>query len=791
MADQEKKQKAELSLVEAQALNFILEHGVKGFKADWFTTGREQFDYILAFYQRYGKIPDKLTFVSKFKTFKVFAVNDPFTSLVERLKEEARYKKVIPAYNKAYDLMTEGKSDEACKLLVDSITKIERELTTGLPPVDISDPAVKKSLYAELKRETTRYSTGRPELDKAFGGWNSKDYVVIFARLGIGKQQPNSCEVLTLTGSIKMGDIKVGDEILGVDGSVQKVLKVFPQTDRRVYQVNFNDGSSTKCGPDHLWTYYRYNRHKGLVQETKTLQEMIDYGLFNKKKNKCWLPQISPVGYSHKNFKCDPYVLGAFLGDGCLSQKQRDVSGKLKEKSLMLSSSESFIPEEVAIRIGDCTPIKSKTNFNWKFYKSPNHPLTVSEVLPEEFLGLNSYSKYIPEEYFYGDPEQRLDLLRGLLDTDGSFSYNSKNRHKVHYTSVSLKLAEGVIRLARSLGMVASLSTYHRIKVYKGVSKVKVGYRVSIKSKDLNPFLLPRKADQWTPSTKWLSRRFISVEQVEDEDSTCILVSNPDHLYLTNDFIPTHNTWIAQYFTYNLLKQGQRVGYYSGEMSAVEVSLRLDTFNTNISNRDLYNGKMSEKEYGDIANSFSDLPGKLFILTPEELGDGATIDDLKRFIEAQNLDALVIDQISLMKRNPRLSSPEAISELANNLRILQSITRIPFFIVSQQNRSSLQDKDSKSNEDLAASISYSDALGQNATIAFNLDYNSDTHILALKMVKCRRAHTQKFSYNWDIDKGLLRYVPMVDDDDGDEGGGDSSPDIQGGVTYGDEGDVPF
>ena len=764
------------SVVEPQSICYILENGIRGFKREWFCDFRDHFDFISSFVQQYGKVPDKLTFIDKFKDFKIFPVTDPISSLIERLKEEARYKKIVPIYNKAYDLMVEGKSGEACRLLAEKITSLEKELSTGLPPVDLTNVETKKTLYKELKAGVTKFPTGRKELDEAFGGWNSRDYVVLFARLGIGKQQPNSCEVLTPTGSIKLGDIKVGDEILGIDGSIQRVLEVFPQTDRRVYQVNFNDGSSTKCGPDHLWTYYRHDRHKGLVEETKTLQEMIDSGLFNKKKNKCWLPQISPVGYSHKNFKCDPYVLGAFLGDGCLSQKQRYVSGKLKEKSLMLSSGESFIPEEVARRIGDCTPIKSKTNFNWKFYKSPNHPLTVSEVLPEEFLGLTSYTKYIPEEYFYGDPEQRLDLLRGLLDTDGSSKrWSTRNGHGVHYTSVSIKLAEGVVRLARSLGMVASLSEHHRIKVYKGLAKT--SYKVSIKSREFNPFLLPRKANKWEPPIKWLNRRFLSVERVEDEDSTCILVSNPDHLYLTNDFIPTHNTWITQYFAYNLVKQGYRVGYYSGEMSAVEVSTRMDTFHTNLSNRRLFSGDISEKEYGEVAQSFSELPGKLYVITPEELGGSATLEDLKQFVENQKLQALFIDQISLLKRDSKLSSVEAIAKLSNDLRILQATCGIPFFIVSQQNRASLQDKDSKDKDDLVATISYSDTLGQNATLAFNLAYNSDNRILTLNLVKNRRGKPEKFNYNWAIDKGTFRYIPMADDDgsvvDGDDSFGDS------------------
>ena len=399
-----------MSLVEPQSICYILQNGIKGFKREWFCDFKSHFDYIYSFVQKYGKVPDKLTFVDKFKDFKIFQVDDPFSSLVERLKEEARYKKVVPVYNKAYDLMAEGKSGEACKLLVEKISSLEKELSSGLPPVDLTDPEVKKTLYKELKAGVTKFSTGRPELNEQFGGWNSRDYVVIFARLGIGK------------------------------------------------------------------------------------------------------------------------------------------------------------------------------------------------------------------------------------------------------------------------------------------------------------------------------------------------------------------SWLAEFFAYNLVKEGYRVGYYSGEMSAVEVSLRLDTFNTNNSNNKLYNGNFSDEEYEEVADSFSKLPGKFFVITPEELGNSASIDDLKRFIENQKLQALFIDQISLMKRNPKLSTIEAIGQLANELRVLQATTGIPFFIVSQQHRQALQDKDTKTKDDLMASISYSDSLGQNATLAFCLDYNSDNRILTLNLAKSRRSKPCKFSYSWDIDKGTLRYIPLTEDD---------------------------
>lgn len=422
-------------VVEAQSICYILSTGsLRGFKPEWFIDYKDHFLYIQDFYRKYNKVPDKVTFVDKFSDFKIFQVNDPISSLVERLKENARYKMVIPIYNKAYELITQGKSDQACKLLLEKIGLLDKALSNSLPPVDLTDPDIKKRLYKEHSSGITKISTGRPELDNLIGGWNNKDYIVIFARLGNGK------------------------------------------------------------------------------------------------------------------------------------------------------------------------------------------------------------------------------------------------------------------------------------------------------------------------------------------------------------------SWISEYFAYNLVKNGLKVGYYSGEMSPLEVSLRLDTFNTHNSNLGMFNGRLSESEYSKVADSFSALPGKFYAITPEEVGGAATVDDLKKFIENYRLQALFIDQISLMKKNSSLSKTEALNQLADDLRILQSTTGIPFFIVSQQNRQALQDKDSKNRDDLMASINYSDALGQNATLAFYLDYNKENKLLTINVAKSRRSDVAKFHYSWKIDTGELTYIPSDSEDDDT----DTEEDTDSGEGfYGDQNDSPF
>lgn len=385
---------------EVQAINFILDHGVSGFKSDYFVDCKEQFEFLKDFSEKYNQLPDKLTFIDKFPDFKIFVVHEPREAIIPRLKEEVFAKKLIPLYNKCSDMIEDGDAITAANLLAEKIMKIKQSLADTTSSVDVTDYNYKISEYKRLKEGIVKMKTGFQELDDLFGGWSNEDLVVIFARLGVGK------------------------------------------------------------------------------------------------------------------------------------------------------------------------------------------------------------------------------------------------------------------------------------------------------------------------------------------------------------------SWIAIRYAYELVKQGKRVGFYAGEMSPEKLSLRMDSFNTGVSNFSLSMGMMSVEDYEDIAKKLSDLPGKLLVLTPQQLGGSATVTDIKEFIEAEKLDAVFIDQISLMRRDDRKSTHDAISQIANELRILQAVEKIPMFIVSQQNRSSLQDK-----EVGAEHIAQSDDIGQNATIAIALEYEKETKLLTQNIVKSRNSSTAKFNYLWDIDKGTMRYVP--------------------------------
>lgn len=366
--------------------------------------------------------------------------------------------------------------------------------------------------------------------------------IIFSGATGIGKYMPNFCKILTPNGYTTHGEVKIGDEILGVNGRPQRVIGVFPQGKQPTAKIIFNDGSEALAGYEHLWTI-QIRHHGRVVEKVLTTQEIIDrYSNNFNKPHSPWLPKIKPIEYSKKSFIVEPYILGALLGDGTIGGNRSRV---------ILTDKYGQVGNEVSKRIEEGYKV-IKYSYQGRIDK---YKITIknSGVSPYssklKTLGVNhnSYGKHIPEEYFYGSVQQRLDLLRGLMDTDGSASPSTRNkgRSKCHFSSVSKALSEGVVRLARSLGMFATIKEQHRIKTYKGISKEKVSYFVSINSDNFNPFLIERKASIWTPAKQFLNRKFKKIEYYGEEDSTCIKVSNPDEMYLTNDYIPTHNTSVA------------------------------------------------------------------------------------------------------------------------------------------------------------------------------------------------------------------------------------------------------
>jgi len=311
------------------------------------------------------------------------------------------------------------------------------------------------------------------------------DNVLIGDEPGLGKQQPVYSLVMAPSGWQQIGSIKVGDYVYSVDGKPCRVTGVFPQGFHDSYRLTFRDGTSTECGLEHLWAVKDGNRlTRGEPWAIKTLEELLKWGVTKADgKNKFCIPLPAPLEFAPVDYLIDPYILGVLIGDGSILNgivfSNPDFDSDIREVV------EKRLPAGFTMREDRCGACP---RFQISHHSTHQHNPFLDEIRAME-LDVKSGEKFIPEKYKFGSVQQRLDLLAGLMDTDGSAS---KNRITFH--TISGTLANDVAELVRSLGGVAIVRGYDRSKEDKPYE-----YQVNVKT-EFNPFYTSRKKKGWWPS---------------------------------------------------------------------------------------------------------------------------------------------------------------------------------------------------------------------------------------------------------------------------------------------------
>lgn len=408
--------------------------------------------------------------------------------------------------------------------------------------------------------------------------------IVCLAGAGCGKCIPNSTNIPTPDGWKKVEEIKIGDYLFDRQGNPTKVLGVYPQGKKKVYEITFGDGRQAKCSIDHIWSYYKVPNGKRLY--SKTLEEILleNSNKLNKYKNKagkyCYqIPLIEKVKYPEKEYSIPPYILGLFLGDG-----------SFREEVIMFSSEDDYLPKKIAAIMNwdyyrhkankYCWYFKHKKvqkNRGYEFYR-----VKTSEFLKvyPELVNKKSEEKFIPEDYLMGSVEQRIELLRGLLDTDGCIGEIGN----IRYTTISEKLCKNILSLIYSLGFKGGYYIEN-----KGENKNKA-YHISIQCNNKEKpklFSVPKKYQRAIKISNKRNSHYSNTNPIIDikklnyeEEMTCFYVDNKEHLFAINDWCITHNTSVltervSHLITENNINPKEIVAISFTSMAAEEMRKRL------------------------------------------------------------------------------------------------------------------------------------------------------------------------------------------------------------------------
>ena len=379
------------------------------------------------------------------------------------------------------------------------------------------------------------------------------DFLSISMPKRSGKALTLDTPILTPEGFRDMGDIHVGDRVMGQDGQPTTVTHVFPQGKVPVYRVRFTDGAEVRTCGDHLWSvrWHDVSGHHGkYVDRVMSSREMKEEGLTagNTEKSRHHvfsIPFVHPMEFPKRNLPLSPYVLGALLGDGYLESCIQLVNGDPE----VIAKIRAELPDD------DVIHCQSEERSRWMIESQERkvdgqgHPVmceTARILKSMGLLGKRSWEKFIPVDYLWSDSSDRWELLRGLLDTDGYASEQS-----VEFSTTSPAVRDGVMFLVRSLG--GKCSAVERMGRYRkngDVIETRLHYRVYIQfPAGVELFYVRRKA-VYSPKREVLYHFIESIEPDGEEFAQCICVDNGDHLFVCSYyFLATHNSQLGINFT--------------------------------------------------------------------------------------------------------------------------------------------------------------------------------------------------------------------------------------------------
>jgi hypothetical protein len=375
-------------------------------------------------------------------------------------------------------------------------------------------------------------------------------------------------KVLTPKGFKLIGDVQVGEQVCNPDGTVACILAIHDRGMQPFYRVTMADGSSVETSADHLWPVSLSGRRVRVKKELPTVpgglrpedewnlrltqrcriittEQLRDYVISAGSADRPYHPLVpltAPVNMTGAPGRwpfLPSYTLGVLLGDGSVSP--RDVS---------FVSADPEIAEYVNQELKEPLSVKFRQQQEGCISYRISGPVGIKDGSPQDLLrrdgllGHRSWEKFIPKRFMTAPVAERFAIVQGLMDTDGGIEQDGGS---VEYTSVSQQLALDMQYLLRSLGYKATMNTKQTHYLLDGERMPgRLAYRLHIRGPYMEKlFRLQRKIRLVQPfngGDVWPAHRVVSVEPSGTDNARCITVSHPNGLYVTDDFIVTHNS---------------------------------------------------------------------------------------------------------------------------------------------------------------------------------------------------------------------------------------------------------
>ncbi|MCA1824684.1 MAG: replicative DNA helicase [Frankia sp.] len=502
----------------------------------------------------------------------------------------------------------------------------------------------------------TGVPTGFADLDELTNGLHPGQLVIIAARPAIGKALALDTPLPTPTGWTTMGEVHVGDELLGSDGRSTRVIAATDVlVDRPCYELEFSDGTRVVADAQHQWlTDTRASRRSpnvsAAVRTTEEIARAVRCPTADARVNHS-VRLAAPLQRPTAPLPLSPYALGVWLGDGHSA-----------------GSRITTADAEIVMRLeGEGLPDDD----------------TVTALLRK--LGVLN-NKHIPLSYLRASEAQRRDLLAGLLDTDGTVTPTGS----VQFAVTSKALADSVYELVMTLGYRCGRSTK---RVRGRTEKSSTCYTLTFTTDDdvfrLERKRLAHKERRRAPHARG-TRYIRSVRPVASVPVRCVQVDSRDRLFLaTRSFVPTHNSTLAlDAARAAAIRHQQAAVIFSLEMTRNEITMRLLSAEARVHLQRMRTGKMAGDDWDKLARRMGEIAhAPLFIDDSPNLNMVEIRAKARRLKQRHDLKLIVVDYMQLMTSPRRVENrQQEVSEISRSLKLLAKELDVPVIAVSQLNR---------------------------------------------------------------------------------------------------------
>lgn len=575
--------------------------------------------------------------------------------------------------------------------------------------------------------------TGFLNLNEHTQGFGKGDLVIIAARPAMGKCLGKGTKVLMHSGELKnVEEVKVGDTLMGDDSTPRKVLSL-ARGREEMYWVRQNKGIDYRVNKSHILSL-KCSRNEGKHKHGDVLNiELGDYVEKSTKFKSNYKGYSVAVDFPEKKTKIEPYFLGLWLGDGTSS-------------NVAIATEDSEIVQYLA-KYADRLSLLLNSHFvdnrclMYRIAKGytggdVRKDISLQKKLRDENL-LNN--KHIPKEYLINTRQRRLELLAGLIDSDGH--YDDKF-HVMEITQKSKELSEQIKFLADSLGFKCSFKA-------KMASIKKIGYecevyRVRIVGNlDEIPTRVARKQARPSASNRNHQHTGITVEYDKVDDYYGFEIDG-NKLFLLEDMTVTHNTSLVLNMTQKAIERGEGVAFFSLEMPAEQLMLRLLSTETSIPLQKLRIGDLGDEEWTNLSKATDAMARrKLFV----DDGGVATIHHVRsklRKLKAKHpeISMAIIDYLQLMSGDNTEGRQQVISEISRGLKQLARELEIPIIALSQLNRG-VESRDNK--RPMLSDLRESGSIEQDADIVMFV-YRDDVYREAAEKEREMKAKSEGKEY---------------------------------------------